>query len=230
MSLIETHKLTKIYKSGEKELIVLNQLDLRVEQGEVVALVGSSGTGKTTLMHVLGCLDSPTSGKYLLNGKNVLSFNRKQLAFIRNSQIGFIFQNYHLLNHLNAKENVILPQVYGGVAEKQARQRAEELLQFVGLGDRLMHYPHQLSGGQKQRVAIARALAMKPKILLADEPTGNLDQENTKRIIDLLFMINKTHETTLMIVTHEREIANQAKRCITLENGRIISDTQLIIL
>lgn len=222
--LIETKKLTKIFKNGEVSLAALNNIDLEIEKGEFVALTGPSGSGKTTLMHILGCLDSPTLGQFFLEGKEVSSFSPNQLALVRNQKIGFVFQNFHLLNDLNAMENVILPQLYGGITEKRARQKAQELLEIVGLGNRLFHHPNQLSGGQRQRMAIARALAMDPSIILADEPTGNLDSENAQMIIDLFCTINQLKQTTIIIVTHEKGIAQRAQRCITIKDGVIDSD------
>jgi ABC-type lipoprotein export system ATPase subunit len=224
MILIQTKKLSKIFKNGEASLVALNHIDLEIEKGEIVALTGPSGSGKTTLMHMLGCLDSPTSGQFFLEGQEVSSFSSKQLAFVRNQKIGFVFQNFHLLNDLNAVENVVLPQLYGGVTDKQAREKAQELLAIVGLGHRLYHHPNQLSGGQRQRMAIARALAMNPSILLADEPTGNLDSENAQLIIDLFCTINQLKQTTIVIVTHEKEIARRAPRCIMMNDGCIASD------
>lgn len=224
MPLIETKKLTKIFKNGDNSSIVLNQIDLSIEAGEFVALTGSSGSGKTTLMHLLGCLDFPTSGEVFLNDQKVSSFSSQQLATVRNRQIGFVFQNFHLLNDLNAVENVMLPQLYGGISESQARGKAQELLELVGLGHRLIHFPHQLSGGQKQRIAIARALAMNPLLLLADEPTGNLDSENTQMVMDLFCTINQLKNTTLIMVTHEKAIAQQAQRCVMIKDGHLASD------
>jgi putative ABC transport system ATP-binding protein len=224
MILIQTKKLTKIFKNGDHSLAALNNIDLEIAKGEIVALTGPSGSGKTTLMHLLGCLDAPTSGQFFLEGEEISSFSPKQLAFVRNQKIGFVFQNFHLLNDLNAVENVVLPQLYGGIANKQASEKAKDLLEVVGLGNRLSHYPNQLSGGQRQRMAIARALAMDPPILLADEPTGNLDSENAHLIIDLFFSINQLKQTTIILVTHEKEIARRAQRCITITDGKIASD------
>lgn len=224
MPLIQTKKLTKIYKNGEQILAALNNIDLEIEQGEIVALKGQSGSGKTTLMHLLGCLDFPSSGQFLLDGQEISAYSSKQLAYIRNQKLGFVFQNFHLLNDLNAVENVILPQLYGGIAENVARKKACELLEIVGLEHRIYHYPNELSGGQKQRMAIARALAMDPPILLADEPTGNLDSENAHKIIDLFWEINRLKRTTIILVTHEQGIAQRAQRCITIHDGQIASD------
>jgi len=224
MPLIQTKKLTKIFKNGEQTLIALESIDLEIERGEFVALTGQSGSGKTTLMHLLGCLDTPSSGQLFLEGREVSAISLKQLAFVRNQKIGFVFQNFHLLNDLTAVENTVLPQIYGGISEKSAKKKACELLEIVGLGNRLAHYPNQLSGGQRQRMAIARALAMDPPILLADEPTGNLDSENAKMIIDLFYSINLQKKTTIIIVTHERSIAQRAQRCITIHDGKVASD------
>lgn len=224
MTLIQTKKLTKIYKNGEQVLAALNHVDLVIEKGEIVALTGQSGSGKTTLMHLLGCLDFPSSGQFFLDEQEVSAYSPKQLAFIRNQKMGFVFQNFHLLNDLNAVENIVLPQLYGGIAEKVARKKACALLEAVGLGHRFSHYPNELSGGQKQRMAIARALAMDPPILLADEPTGNLDSENAHKIIDLFCEINRLSSTTIILVTHEQGIAQRAQRCITIHDGQIASD------
>lgn len=224
MPLIAIKQLTKKYKSGESEMTILHALDLEIEQGETVALTGPSGAGKTTLMHLLGCLDQPTTGHYLLDGVEVSSLTKQEIAKVRNQKIGFVFQNFHLLSDLTVLENVTLPLLYGGVSQAQARQKGEELLTLVGLASHLFYYPHQLSGGQKQRVAIARALAMKPKILLADEPTGNLDSENTLHILDLFTKINAEHQTTLVVVTHTSAVARHMRRCIRLYDGKIVSD------
>lgn len=224
MPLIQTKKLTKVFINGEQTLVALDNIDLEIEKGEIIALTGPSGSGKTTLMHLLGCLDSPSSGQFFLDGQEVSAFSSKELAHVRNQKIGFVFQNFHLLNDLNAVENVILPQLYGGIIEKTAREKACDLLEVVGLGNRLYHHPNQLSGGQKQRMAIARALAMDPPIILADEPTGNLDSENAHRIIDLFCAINQRRQTTIILVTHEQKIAQRAQRCVTIHDGRIASD------
>lgn len=224
MPLIQTKKLSKIYKNGEHALAALHHIDLEIKKGEIVALTGPSGSGKTTLMHLLGCLDSPSSGQFFLEGDDVSQFSPKKLAFIRNQKLGFVFQNFHLLNDLDAVENIVLPQLYGGITDKAARAKASELLDLVGLEHRIHHYPTQLSGGQKQRLAIARSLAMDPLILLADEPTGNLDSENAHKIIDLFWDINQLRQTTIILVTHEKGIAQRAQRCITILDGQIASD------
>lgn len=214
----------KTYKNGEHVLIALNNIDLNIERGELIALTGPSGSGKTTLMHLLGCLDSPSSGRFILDKQEVSSLSLKELSGLRNRKIGFVFQNFHLLDDLNAVENILLPQLYGGIKEVAGREKAIQLLEIVGLGHRLFHYPAQLSGGQKQRLAIARALAMDPPILLADEPTGNLDSENADKIIDLFCEINQLRKTTVVLVTHEKAIANRAKRSIMIYDGNIASD------
>jgi len=224
MALIQTRKLTKAYKNGETTLIALNEIDLEIACGEIVAITGPSGSGKTTLMHLLGCLDKPTSGQFFLEGQDISCMTSNQLAYVRNQKIGFVFQNFHLLNDLDALENVVLPQLYGGVSEKIAREKSRWLLERVGLGGRMQHYPNQLSGGQKQRMAIARALAMDPPILLADEPTGNLDSENARLIIDLFFSINQERHTTIILVTHEEGLARRARRCIKMKDGRVDDD------
>lgn len=224
MAIIQTKKLTKIYKNGENKVPVLDQIDLIIEQGEMIALTGPSGAGKSTLMYLLGCLDVCTSGEYILNGKDISGLTLQQLAEVRNKEFGFVFQNFHLLPDLDATENVLLPQLYGGINQNEARKRAHSLLELVGLGHRLEYYPHQLSGGQKQRIAIARALAMDPKIILADEPTGNLDTENAKLILELLGTINQMQKTTMVIVTHDPKISNGMQRCIGLLDGKINFD------
>lgn len=227
MSLISLQKIKKTFKNGDQELTVLKDINLNINQGEIIALTGPSGAGKTTLMHLLGCLDSPTDGKYFLETDDISHLSKNELADIRNQKLGFVFQNFHLLHDLDATENVTLPQLYAGIPEKKAKQRAQELLELVGLQHRLKHYPHQLSGGQKQRIAIARALAMQPKIILADEPTGNLDSENARLIVDLFWMINQVHRTTLIIVTHEKSLADKAPRCLTIHDGQIVNDRTL---
>lgn len=222
--LIRTHQLSKVFKNGDVSLTALNGIDLEIQKGEMVALTGPSGSGKSTLMHLLGCLDSPSSGQFFLEGKEVSSFSSRQLAHVRNRKIGFVFQNFHLLEDLSALENVILPQLYGGISEKRAKEKAKELLEMVGLSHRLEHRPSQLSGGQRQRIAIARALAMDPPLILADEPTGNLDSENVEMTIELLFTINRLKQVTVVIVTHERSIAQRMPRSLVMKDGSIASD------
>lgn len=227
--IIQTKELTKVYRNGGHELIALDSTDLEIQRGDIVALTGSSGSGKTTLMHLLGCLDFPTSGQLFLDGEEIITSSARKLPKIRNKKIGFVFQNFCLLDDLNCIENAMLPQLYGGISDGTARGKALHLLDVVGLSARAHHKPQQLSGGQRQRLAIARSLAMDPPILLADEPTGNLDSENAKKIIDLFFQINRERGTTIVLVTHERGIAQQAQRCITMRDGRIVSDQKVFV-
>lgn len=222
---IETHQLKKIYRMGDTEVQALKGIDLQINHGEFVALTGYSGSGKSTLMHLLGCLDKPTSGQYTLDGISTAQASSDSLASIRNKKIGFIFQKFYLLPDLTTVDNVALPMLYAGYKKKEAATRAEELLCQVGLEKRLDHFPYQLSGGQQQRVAIARSLANKPSIILADEPTGNLDAATGDIIMDMLQKINSDQETTIIIVTHEPLIAAKTKRIIELIDGKIIADT-----
>jgi putative ABC transport system ATP-binding protein len=224
---IKTEKLTKRYTSGLIDLRAVYDIDLEIVAGEFTAITGPSGAGKSTLLHLLGCLDTPTSGEYYLDGKNVAHLNKTELAYVRNSNIGFIFQDSLLLSHLNATENVSLPLLYSGVSEAEAHEKAKKLLVDLGLEERLYFYPNQLSGGQQQRVAIARALATDAKLILADEPTGNLDTDNGKIIMQLLQMLNKEKGTTIILVTHELAFAKEARRIITIRDGKI-SDDQVL--
>jgi putative ABC transport system ATP-binding protein len=224
--LIEIKDLTKVYGVGNVAVQALRGVTATVEQGEFVAIMGSSGSGKSTLMNILGCLDRPTSGTYILDGEDVSRLSKNQLASVRNKKIGFVFQSYNLLPRFTAIKNVTLPMVYNGQAHKSDRERAERaatLLESVGLGDRARHRPNELSGGQQQRVAIARALVNTPSIVLADEPTGNLDTRSSMEIMDLL---HELHEqgTTVVMVTHEVDIASRAGRVIYLQDGQIVSD------
>jgi ABC-type lipoprotein export system ATPase subunit len=226
MSLIELHEVSKIYDLGEVKVEALKNASLTIEQGEYVALMGPSGSGKSTLMNTLGCLDRPTSGSYRLAGEEVVDMSRDQLAGIRNRSIGFVFQNFNLLARTSAVENVELPLLYSaGVSARQRRRLAIEALEQVGLGDRLDHHPSQLSGGQQQRVAIARALINTPSILLADEPTGNLDSRTSKEVIQLFSDLNERNGITIILVTHDQAVAHNAKRIIMLHDGGIIEDT-----
>lgn len=227
--IIQAKELKKVYRNGEYKFIALDSIDLEIQRGEIVALTGASGSGKTTLMHLLGCLDFPTSGQLFLDGEEIIISSVRKLPKIRNKTIGFVFQNFCLLDDLNCIENAMLPQLYGGISDGAARDKAFHLLDAVGLSARAHHKPQQLSGGQRQRLAIARSLAMDPPILLADEPTGNLDSENAKKIIDLFFQINRERGTTIVLVTHERGIAQQAQRCITMRDGRIVSDQKVVV-
>jgi putative ABC transport system ATP-binding protein len=208
---------------GEGGFYALDGIDLDIHLNDYLAIVGSSGSGKSTLMNLLGCLDYPTSGQYTLKNTNVATLDENRLAEIRNREIGFIFQNFNLLPRATALQNVMQPLVYQGLAKSQRKEMAEEALQMVGLTDRMHHVPNQLSGGQRQRVAIARALVTKPSILLADEPTGNLDSATT---IEIMALFDRLHEEgqTLIIVTHEKEIADRCHRVITLKDGHLISD------
>jgi len=209
----------KKYRLGENRIIALDEIDLQIEEGEIVAISGPSGSGKSTLMHILGCLERPDSGTYQLAGADVLNLLPNHLAEIRNHKIGFIFQNFNLLARMNALENVELPLLYAGASE--ARDRAEEALRIVGLEDRIHHEPVQLSGGQRQRVAIARAIVTDPAIILADEPTGNIDTRTGKEIMATFKRLNEQGRT-FIIVTHDPDIANQCKRQILIRDGKIV--------
>ena len=219
-ALIVLENIRKSYRLGGVDIHALDGVDLSIHQNEFVALMGPSGSGKSTLMNVLGCLDSPTSGKYALNGKDVGSMRDRQLSEIRNTEIGFVFQSFNLLPRMSSLDNVALPLVYAGISSKQRRARAQEMLELVGLGDRLKNKPNQLSGGQRQRVAIARSLANRPSLVLADEPTGNLDSTTAQEIMEMLTKVN-AQGNTIVVVTHEREIAEYAQRIIHLKDGRI---------
>jgi putative ABC transport system ATP-binding protein len=221
--MVVLENVTKTYRMGEIKVPVLRGITLAVGHGEFVAVMGASGSGKSTLMNILGCLDVPTSGKYALDGKEVTALDHRALAHIRNTSIGFVFQQFNLLARTTAVENVELPLLYAGVPGRERRDRAEAALARVGLADRLDHQPHQLSGGQQQRVAIARALVARPRLLFADEPTGNLDAENSAAIIAMLRELEQDG-LTIILVTHEAEIATNAARTITLRDGTIASD------
>lgn len=226
MSLIEIRNLAKCYDLGEVQVHALRSVNLNIEQGEFVALIGPSGSGKSTLMNTLGCLDRPTSGSYLLAGEEVVSMNAVARANLRNRRIGFVFQNFNLLSRTTAVENVELPLMYtAGLSRKLRRTRAGEMLEKVGLGSRLDHKPNQLSGGQQQRVAIARALVNRPSILMADEPTGNLDTRTSQEIMQLFRTLNSEDALTVILVTHDMEVARQARRILVLVDGEIAIDT-----
>lgn len=222
-ALIHIENMKKIYNPGENEVRALDGIDLDIEKGDLVAIVGHSGSGKSTLMNMLGCLDTPTSGKYVLDGQDVASMTDNQLADVRNKEIGFIFQGFNLISNLNAVGNVELPLVYRGVSKNERKQLAMEALKSVGLEDRMKHKPNEMSGGQQQRVAVARAVAAKPPIILADEPTGNLDTKSTQEIMEILKELHRSGRTVI-IITHDEEIASQAHRVIRILDGRIEED------
>lgn len=221
-NVIEAHDIRKVYQMGEVEVQALRGVSFHIKRGEVVAIMGPSGSGKSTLMNTLGCLDRPSSGEYVLDGEPVASLNDDQLASIRNRKVGFVFQSFNLLSRQTAITNVELPLRYSGSTDGR-RARAIEALQAVGLGDRMTHRPTELSGGQQQRVAIARAIVNKPAIIMADEPTGNLDSKVGKEIMNLLLNLNKDSGTTLIIVTHDPNIAEQTQRVIRLRDGLLES-------
>jgi putative ABC transport system ATP-binding protein len=227
MALIQLRDICKIYKLGEVEVHALNRVSLDIERGEYLALMGPSGSGKSTLMNMLGCIDRPTSGNYLLEGEEVSTMTLDERALLRNHKIGFVFQNFNLLSRSSALENVELPMMYSHRFRGWWRRhdQARTLLKKVGLGARADHYPSQLSGGEQQRVAIARALANEPSIIMADEPTGNLDSNTSKELIDLLEHLNKDDGITIILVTHDREIARSARRKVSLRDGKIVADT-----
>ena len=222
---IDIAKMTKTYGEGDIAVHALNELDLQVEQGEFVAIMGPSGSGKSTLMNIIGCLDRATSGLYILDGEDVSSLNRDQLASVRNRKIGFVFQSYNLLPRLTAHKNVMLPMMYNGFqnwTESQRSQRASALLDLVGLGDRLNHLPAELSGGQQQRVAIARSLINDPSLVLADEPTGNLDSRSSTEIMGIFHRLHG-QGATIVMVTHESERAREAERVVNVLDGRVVA-------
>jgi putative ABC transport system ATP-binding protein len=223
MALIELDDVYKIYDMGAEKVRALNGVSLAIEKGEYIAIMGSSGSGKSTLMNLLGCLDTPTSGSYTLNGTAVQELDDSALAGIRNKEIGFVFQTFNLLARTDALHNVELPLIYAGLSRSERRERAKRALERVGLGDRLTHQPNELSGGQRQRVAIARALVNEPSILLADEPTGNLDSATSKEIMDLFDELHRGGNTVIL-VTHEADIAEHAYRQVNLRDGKIVAD------
>lgn len=222
-SVITADNLTKVYHMGDVEVRALDGVSLDVPRGDFIAILGASGSGKSTLMNIIGCLDRPTEGKYILDGHEVGKLSRSQLAGIRNRFIGFVFQGFNLLARTSALENVELPLIYSGLGGRERHQRARESLDRVGLGDRMTHYPSQLSGGQQQRVAIARALVNRPALLLADEPTGNLDTHTSQEIMELFRELNRDG-MTIVLITHEHDIGAFARRRITLRDGQIVSE------
>ena len=222
-TVIDIQGITKTYVNGKLSVPVLHGIDVVVNKGEFVSIMGPSGSGKSTFMNILGCLDRPTTGSYRLNGDEVATLSDDELAYVRNKQIGFVFQSFNLLTKLTALENVALPMIYAGVNKKMRIERATQLLQSVGLGERMDHLPSELSGGQRQRVAIARALANNPAIIMADEPTGNLDSKST---IDVMNIFRGLHDEgrTILLVTHEPDIATYASRNVVLKDGIIVED------
>ena len=222
--LIEVKNVYKIYNPGENEVRALDGISVTIDHGEFVAIVGHSGSGKSTFMNMLGCLDTPTSGDYYLDGVNVAGMTDDELSDIRNKQIGFIFQGFNLIPSLTAQENVELPLVYRGMPADQRRQLAEEALSRVGMEHRMSHRPSELSGGQQQRVAIARAIAARPPIIMADEPTGNLDTKSGEDVMKILHELNEEGRT-IVLITHDNDIARQATRAIRIIDGKVVSDT-----
>ena len=223
--LIETRKVSKVYRMGEMEVHALRDVSLTISEGESVAVMGPSGSGKSTLMNILGCLDRPTSGGYWLVGEEVSQLDRNALARLRNRTLGFVFQSFNLLSRTTALENVELPLLYAGVSARERHTRARDALARVGLGDRLHHHPNQMSGGQQQRVAVARALVTHPHLIVADEPTGNLDSRTSVEIMALFQELGRTG-ITLLLVTHEADIARYASRVVVMHDGRVRSDEQ----
>jgi putative ABC transport system ATP-binding protein len=221
--MIQLTNVSKTVSSGSEQLTILHALDLQIPRGQFVAITGASGSGKSTLLGLIAGLDAPTTGEISLNGKNITQMGEDQLAEFRGQQLGFIFQSFHLIPSLTAYENILVPLEIAGL--KHARQRAQSLLDEVGLHERAHHYPSQLSGGEQQRIAIARAFANEPPILLADEPTGNLDSRNGNHIFDLLLSLNRERNTTLLLVTHDQQLADLANRKIVLRDGRIVEDS-----
>lgn len=222
MTLIEVKKLNKIYGSGEAEVKALKNINLNIEQGEFVAIVGQSGSGKSTLLHLIGGVDIPSSGEVIIDGKNIYKLKEKELSILRRRKLGFIFQFFNLIPVLTAQENIEMPVLLDN--EKIDKKYMNELLRILGLEERKNNYPSQLSGGQQQKVSIGRALANKPSIILADEPTGNLDSKNSKEVLELLKYCAKKYNQTLILITHDINIAKSADRVITIEDGEIISD------
>src|SRR6478735_1302146 len=225
-TVISVKNLVKTYVVGEVQVKALRGINLDVERGEFLAVSGTSGSGKSTFMHIVGCLDKPTSGQYLLDGDDVSRMSKDQLAAVRNKKIGFVFQGFNLLSRTSALDNVELPMLYGGSAPKTAdrHKRALDMLTAVGLGNRADHHPNQLSGGQQQRVAIARALVNNPSILLADEPTGNLDTKTSIEVMDIFQRLNRERGITVLLITHEQDIAEYGTRIVTFRDGQVVAD------
>ncbi|MCC7070189.1 MAG: ABC transporter ATP-binding protein [Deltaproteobacteria bacterium] len=227
--MVQAQALTKTYRMGTEVVRALDGVDLTIDKGELIAIVGTSGSGKSTLMNLLGCLDTPSSGSYRLAGLPVDQLDDEQLAEVRNRHIGFVFQSFHLLPRQSALDNVVLPLVYrrtDPLSPAERKRRAREVLEKVGLGDRMLHKPPELSGGQRQRVAIARALVNDPALLFADEPTGNLDSKTSEEILALLVTLNREHGRTVIVVTHEPDVARRCDRTVQLKDGRVVHDTR----
>ena len=224
MAVVRLENIHKIYDMGQVKVRALRGIDLTIEEGEMLAVMGPSGAGKSTLMHIAGCLDRPTEGRYLLQGQNVAQKTDDELARLRNQFLGFVFQEFNLLASMTALENVMLPLTYRNTSDADRRSAAEEALKRVGLGERMDHRPNQLSGGQKQRVAIARTLAAKPSLLIADEPTGNVDSKTQRGIMEFLAELNSEQGITIMVVTHDLAVAQHTERLVSLHDGRIIGD------
>lgn len=218
------HIVKRFYEHQENELEILHGINLDVQKGEFVSIVGESGSGKTTLMNIIGILDRPTEGTYILDGISIADAKDQELSHIRNQKIGFVFQTYNLISRTSALKNVELPMLYAGIPKKERKERAEYYLEMVGMQDRMSHKPDELSGGQKQRVAIARALSNEPSILLADEPTGALDSETGRNIMDIFHKLNHEQGKTIVLITHSKELAEETGRIVTIQDGRIISE------
>ena len=222
-TLIELKDIMKTYVMGDNVVHALNHVDVTIDYGEFTSIMGASGSGKSTMMNILGCLDRPTSGEYYLDGKEIAGYNDDELAHTRNAKIGFVFQNFNLLSKLTAQANVALPLIYAGVGEEERMERAKKALEAVGLGERLDHKPMEMSGGQRQRVAIARALINDPPVIMADEPTGNLDTKSSYEIMEIFKKMNEQGKTVIM-VTHEPDIAAYTKRVLVMRDGKLVSD------